>query len=573
MKTTRPASAAARFLVPAVAALLALGRVAAADPAAIFVSEYNGGSPNVPAYSVAGAVASNYSAPAGFQDARGVAYNPANNTLYVADAITNKIRTFNATTGAETQLGFANASGLNCPIGLVLNAGVLYAANSRANTVTAYNAATGATVTTGFTSPAGLNAPFGLAVSATTLYVVNYDAGSLAAFNLATGAAVAGFTPITGLNDPSGGVALYGNDLFVADTYDNIVGEYDATTGLAINANFLTGVRYPVGLAVLGNQLLVAADNTVGAYGIPAVATTGNVPTSANASFLAGLNAPKFIAVVPEPSTWALLGLGVLGVGVALRRRRIQRVQPVVLPMKNIVLSCFVAACLSASTHLSSAQEAPSYGLSLAPLPGAATPLDTFSFTITGFGVNDTNGVYLFGSATGTFGLTQTFTGSGPTAGQTITLTSSETVNATTTTDTITVSASTSFAPVGTTDANGGTLMRVEFELGTTNAGKNTLDFLTPLASPTYAGSVTYGDNQTGTFVPGGVTLSNNNRSLSVSEGFYRTNSDVTIANVRSFTFAVTSSNVPEPSTWAALVAGGTLSWLGVALRRRMCRA
>ena len=51
------------------------------------------------------------------------------------------------------------------------------------------------------------------------------------------------------------------------------VGEYNATTGAAINANFITGLDDPYGLALSGNNLFVACQfsNTVGEYN----ATTG----------------------------------------------------------------------------------------------------------------------------------------------------------------------------------------------------------------------------------------------------------------------------------------------------------
>ena len=148
-------------------------------------------------------------------------------------------------------------------------------------------------------------------------------------------------------------------------------------------------------------------------------------------------------------------------------------------------------------------------------------------------------------------------------------LTSTESVTATTTTDTISISVPTNFAPAGTESANGGTPTRVEFELGDGNAGSNTLDFLTPLYSPTYIGTGTYG-NQTSTFDPTGqVTLSNNDTSLSVYEGLYTENRDnIDAYNVRAFSFSVTYANVPEPSTWALLGLGAVGVGV-VALRRR----
>lgn len=61
------------------------------------------------------------------------------------------------------------------------------------------------------------------------------------------------------------------------------VGEYNATTGATIKANFITGLSAPAGLALLGNDLFVAnyGTGTVGEYN----ASTGKV---INANFLKG---------------------------------------------------------------------------------------------------------------------------------------------------------------------------------------------------------------------------------------------------------------------------------------------
>ena len=56
-----------------------------------------------------------------------------------------------------------------------------------------------------------------------------------------------GFIP--GLNFPVA-LAVLGNTLFVADDGNGAVGEYDAKTGAAINASFITGLTDPFGLAV-----------------------------------------------------------------------------------------------------------------------------------------------------------------------------------------------------------------------------------------------------------------------------------------------------------------------------------
>ena len=97
------------------------------------------------------------------------------------------------------------------------------------------------------------------------------------------------------------------------------VGEYNATTGTAINPSFITGLSEPSYLALSGNDLFVTnlSGGTVGEYN----ATTGAV---INASFLAALDYPQGLAVasVPEPSPWSMIAVGgVALLGLMLRRR------------------------------------------------------------------------------------------------------------------------------------------------------------------------------------------------------------------------------------------------------------
>ena len=137
------------------------------------------------------------------------------------------------------------------------------------------------------------------------LYVINTPGGGgqvvVSKYNATTGAAInASF--ITGLINltfaPDFGLAVSGNTLFVGDVL-GFVGKYDATTGGAINASFITGLHDPFGLALLGNTLFVANSNfisgtvnsgTVGEYD----ATTG---AAINASFITGLTVPSGLAV------------------------------------------------------------------------------------------------------------------------------------------------------------------------------------------------------------------------------------------------------------------------------------
>jgi streptogramin lyase len=96
------------------------------------------------------------------------------------------------------------------------------------------------------------------------------------------------------------------NHLFVADHYDNTIGEYDATTGAAIHVPFISGLNQPGGLTLDGNNHLFVVNSgngTVSEYD----ATTGG---TINATFISGLGFPTsiaFLAPVPEPSSLLLV--------------------------------------------------------------------------------------------------------------------------------------------------------------------------------------------------------------------------------------------------------------------------
>jgi hypothetical protein len=94
---------------------------------------------------------------------------------------------------------------------------------------------------------------------------------------------------------------LFGGNLFVANQGNNTIGEYNATTGAAVNSAFLSsGLDAPTGIAVFGGNLFVVNQNinTIGEYD----AVTG---ATINASLVSGLNVPTGVEAVPEPSTWA----------------------------------------------------------------------------------------------------------------------------------------------------------------------------------------------------------------------------------------------------------------------------
>jgi hypothetical protein len=134
-----------------------------------------------------------------------------------------------------------------------------------------------------------------------------------------TGQATPGFAVI---NADAGGLVLDAlNHLFVSDTYANTVGEYDATTGAAINAAFITGLNSPNGLTLDDNNHLFVVNTgngTVGEYD----ATTG---AGINPNFITGLGTPggiAFMAPVPEPSSLLLVAAAATA---AICRRRFTR--------------------------------------------------------------------------------------------------------------------------------------------------------------------------------------------------------------------------------------------------------
>ena len=238
--------------------------------------------------------------------------------------------------------------------------------------------------------------------------------------------------------------------------------------------------------------------------------------------------------------------------------------------MKNAFLfSAAVTAALLAFSPGAQARSHADFSIpSVQPQPALVTPADTFSLAVTGFN-SAGGGSFLTPALTGTFGLTQTFAGTGATAGQTITVTSSESISGTTTTDTITISVPTNFAPTGTVVGSQATAVTaMQFEMGRGNAGTNTLDFSLPITSPVYSGSILYSG---GTFALNATTnavLTNNNRSFADIEGVNAGGSDLSALAIRSFTLTIAYSTVPEPSTYA-LCALGLVGFAGVVVRRR----
>jgi hypothetical protein len=197
----------------------------------------------------------------------------------------------------------------------------LYASQSTTNTVGKYDANTGAAINANFIT--GLSGPMGLALSAdgTVLFVANDSNGSVGEYNAATGAAInanfiTGLPGLVGLALSADGTALFAANTFVLGLPHtvgvvNTVGKYNATTGAAINANFITeggGLFGPVlsGIALSGNNLFVELFSPDPSSSSTVIKYDATMGVAINADFITGLNGPALLlAVGPTPTPTA----------------------------------------------------------------------------------------------------------------------------------------------------------------------------------------------------------------------------------------------------------------------------
>jgi hypothetical protein len=137
-----------------------------------------------------------------------------------------------------------------------------------------------------------LNSPTGIAISGNIIYVVNFGGGTVGEYNATTGSAInVSFITGLGVSVPSG-IAVSGSSLYVTNTSSGTIGEYNSITGAPINTALITGLNFPFAIALSGNNLYVTnnATGTVGVYN----ATTGAV---INAALVAGTGSAKGIAI------------------------------------------------------------------------------------------------------------------------------------------------------------------------------------------------------------------------------------------------------------------------------------
>jgi hypothetical protein len=205
--------------------------------------------------------------------------------------------------GSPVNASLFNVSGV---AGLTVSGSNLYVSSEGDNTIKLYTTA-GALTNGSFIT--GVNGPRQTAVSGSLVFVANNGNGTIGEYT--TSGTPINASLISGLNNVTGvAVSEDGANLFVATQGDGRVGKY-TIGGAPVNTTLITGLT-PEYLAILGSNLYVDDFNgNIGQY-----TTSGAV---LNASLISGLNQPLSFAVVPEPSTWALLA-AVAG-SLFLRRR------------------------------------------------------------------------------------------------------------------------------------------------------------------------------------------------------------------------------------------------------------
>ena len=173
-------------------------------------------------------------------------------------------------------------SGLSGPFGIAVAGGEIYEVNQANQTVESFSAATGAPNPAFTTINIAGASPSGIAFLRGFLYVVEQANDQVSEWNTDGTLVKRDFINSSGVT-----IAGFGNDLYI--TTGSAVAEYNATTGAAINANFITGLTGSFGVSLTpdGSTLYVTNNGagTVGEYN----AITG---AAINASLITGLDAP-----------------------------------------------------------------------------------------------------------------------------------------------------------------------------------------------------------------------------------------------------------------------------------------
>lgn len=212
-------------------------------------------------------------------------------TLYVSFGAS--LNAYNAANGAFLAQ-FSNS--LSNPWTFAIDgSGRLYSSLYTGDTVAVFQTQPGgggSTVSTAFLNP-GVYYPTGIAVSGNNLFLASQQGQKIGLYDATTGATLnASF--ISGVYNPTY-LALDGNGRLFVTNNNSEVSVFNAATGAPVSPHFITGLSGPMGLALDANNRLYVASvngNSVGVYD----ATTGAL---INSSLIAGLNSPRALAIDP----------------------------------------------------------------------------------------------------------------------------------------------------------------------------------------------------------------------------------------------------------------------------------
>ena len=235
---------------------------------------------------------------------------PAAEMIYVS-MTDNTIVRYDASSGISSTIEASRTTFINNHIdgayGLTFSrTGFLYASNFFTNTISVFN-------------PFGvyygnirsnINGPMGLAVdSDNVLYVANHVNNTIVQFKSS------GFTITTNLRYPRGLAMDSSGNLYTSNWVDHTISKFDSAGNYLSVGSISTNLSNPMGIAIDSSGNLFSANN--GNNTISSYDASGKFMFS----WSTGTVSPLAIAIIPEPSSYALASISA-GLIVCLRRHR-----------------------------------------------------------------------------------------------------------------------------------------------------------------------------------------------------------------------------------------------------------
>lgn len=286
-----------------------LGLVITVHGQSIYVLNQYGDPATISEYSISGAVINPSLVIIGNYVPDGMALSGSD--VFVANAVTNSIGEYDANSGAAINTSLITGLAADA---IAISGTNVFASIPSTGTIAEFTTS-GALVNSSLIS--GLDNPTGITVSGTNIFVANGGSNTIGEYT--TSGTLVNAALVSGLSNPTG-ITVSGANIFVANGGSNTIGEY-TILGSPVNTALVSGLSDPAGIAIYGSDLFVTNASplihTVGEYD----ATSG---AAINAALITAGYGPVDISIssIPEPSTYtAILGLAALGFVVICRRR------------------------------------------------------------------------------------------------------------------------------------------------------------------------------------------------------------------------------------------------------------